>query len=39
MAKTFINKWEELLKMIESSNAPFAYWFSIQSKKFDNLDE
>jgi hypothetical protein len=39
IVKNLINKWEDLLKTIETSKAPYAYRFSVRSKKFDKLDE
>ena len=39
IVKTFINKWEDLLKTIENSKAPYAYRFSVRSSQFHNLNE
>jgi hypothetical protein len=38
IVKTFIDKWEQILKCIEQPT-PFAYRFSIRSSKFENLDD
>ena len=39
IVKNLINKWEDLLKTIETSKAPYAYRFSVRSPKFIKLDE
>jgi hypothetical protein len=39
IVKSIIDKWENILKKIEISEAPYAYRFSIRSSKIDKLDE
>lgn len=36
---TIINKWEDILKKIESSSAPYAYRFTVRGSKIEKLDE
>jgi len=39
MVTTIINKWENILKIIGSSKAPYAYRFSVRSSKIEKLDD
>ena len=39
IVKTIIEKWEEILKTIECSKAPYAYRFTVRSSKMEKLDE
>jgi hypothetical protein len=39
IVKSIINKWENILKTIEFSKAPYAYRFSVRSSKIEKLDE
>lgn len=39
IVKTIVDKWEDILKKIEVSKAPYAYRFSIRTSKIEKLDE
>lgn len=39
IVKTIIDKWEIILKTIETSKAPYAYRFTVRSSKMEKLDE
>ncbi|MBA4411119.1 MAG: hypothetical protein Q8S54_10430 [Bacteroidota bacterium] len=39
IVKTIIDKWEDILKTIESSKAPYAYRFTVRGSKMEKLDE
>lgn len=38
IVKTFIDKWEEILRIIETNKTPFAYRFNVRSSKMEKLD-
>ena len=38
IVKTIIEKWEDILKTIQSSKAPYAYRFTVRSSKMEKLD-
>jgi len=39
IVKTMIDKWENILKAIETTKAPYAFRFSVRSSKIEKLDE
>ncbi len=39
IVKTLVEKWESILKIIDSQKPPFSFRFSVRSSKIERIDE